>query len=492
VIDDDVGRQALLRNLPPIAIARSVAMPISSDNVALPVQTVRVALQGYDPNGDPLTFDIATPPLRGTATVTGSVLSYTAVRWGTVVGGSPYTGAAERISVRARDGSLASAPVDIVVNVSGFAACEGLTCGNVPPEITTNRAFFIDLRLGAPTGDLLDRLEAFDANRDPLRFTAVTAPAGLTVDPLTGVIRWTATRLNVGDNPLVIEVSDGRAAPARFTRFVRVTSDGSNARPMFTSTPVLATFGAYSYDADAVDPEGLVVVYSLDIAPPGVIVNPLTGLVSGTPPIGAHAVTVRATDVLGAFTQQAFVIVAYGPGPTITSLPLGSATEDVLYSYDAAAVHLVPGEPLTWSIASGPTGMTIDAASGLVSWTPAATDVGPVSVRIAVSDSSGASQEQPYTLGVLSRDQAPRIVTGPVIAARAGDVYVYNVDATDPSLLDVLTFELAKGPSGMTISPLTGVVQWSPSTAGTYPVDVIVRDLSGRTDRQFWSVVVSP
>jgi hypothetical protein len=79
-----------------------------------------------------------------------------------------------------------------------------------------------------------------------------------------------------------------------------------------------------------------------------------------------------------------------------------------------------------------------------------------------------------------------------VIAARAGDLYVYNVDATDPNPTDVLTYELVTGPSGMTVGPLTGVLRWTATSAGSHPVDVVVRDLSGRTDRQSWSIVVTP
>ena len=47
-----------------------------------------------------------------------------------------------------------------------------------------------------------------------------------------------------------------------------------------------------------------------------------------------------------------------------------------------------------------PTGMTINATSGLINWTPATADIGTHPVTVEVTDCNGGSATQSYTLTV--------------------------------------------------------------------------------------------
>ena len=68
-------------------------------------------------------------------------------------------------------------------------------------------------------------------------------------------------------------------------------------------------------------------------------------------------------------------------GLTFRSVPYDRARVNIPYSYDADATGL-PGATIRYSLALSPTGMTIDATTGEVSWTPDATHLGlhPVEV----------------------------------------------------------------------------------------------------------------
>jgi hypothetical protein len=85
--------------------------------------------------------------------------------------------------------------------------------------------------------------------------------------------------------------------------------------------------------------------------------------------------------------------------PTITSTPVTTASDGVLYSYDVEATD-PDGDTLTYSLDVAPAGMSIDPASGLIQWTPAATQVGGNAVTVRASDPDGLFDTQSYTVTV--------------------------------------------------------------------------------------------
>ncbi|MBA7534930.1 hypothetical protein ES705_27180 [subsurface metagenome] len=69
--------------------------------------------------------------------------------------------------------------------------------------------------------------------------------------------------------------------------------------------------------------------------------------------------------------------------PEITSIPNQTATLDVLFTYDVEATD-PDDDILTYSLIDEPTGMLIDGASGLITWTP--NSAGSFGVTVEVSD----------------------------------------------------------------------------------------------------------
>jgi len=87
--------------------------------------------------------------------------------------------------------------------------------------------------------------------------------------------------------------------------------------------------------------------------------------------------------------------------PQITSSPILTATMGSLYSYDVDA-----GDPdndtLSYSLSVYPSGMTINAQSGLIKWTPGTNQTGAQSVNVTVTDGKGGSDSQSYTVTVAA------------------------------------------------------------------------------------------
>ena len=82
--------------------------------------------------------------------------------------------------------------------------------------------------------------------------------------------------------------------------------------------------------------------------------------------------------------------------PTFTSRPVTVAKFDTPYSYQAIAT----GRPTpTYSLTSKPTGMTIDALTGRITWTPTLAQVGAQNVTVHATNSAG-SADQSFTINV--------------------------------------------------------------------------------------------
>ena len=70
----------------------------------------------------------------------------------------------------------------------------------------------------------------------------------------------------------------------------------------------------------------------------------------------------------------------------------------------------------------------------------------------------------------------PGITSAAVTSATKGQLYSYDVNATDPDVGDTLTYSLTTELSGMNINSSTGLITWTPTTSGDYNVTVKASD----------------
>lgn len=344
----------------------------------------------------------------------------------------------------------------------------------------------------------LYQVNATDTNGDPLTFSLITAPSGLTLDD-NGLITWTPTADQFGTNSIALEVTDGRGGRAAQTFEVNVVSQGVNQAPEIVSEPLLGatTNREYRYDAIATDPDGDVILWSLEDAPIGMSIDAETGAVRWVPTleqIGPHDVTLRALDAAGGTTTQTFVMDVRGTNtpPLITSTPRTQTTIDARYTYTPVATD-PDGDLLSFSLLGAPEGITLDAETGLIAWTPTASQQGIQSIDLLVTDGQGGAITQSFSVVVLptAPNGPPVIDSRPAFLAVTGSPYTYEVEAFDPDG-DDLTFSLVDAPDGMTIDPATGLLQWTPdeSQQGATTVKIRVSDPSGGRGSQSFPLLV--
>ena len=145
---------------------------------------------------------------------------------------------------------------------------------------------------------------ALDLDGDPLTFTLIQGPDGMTVDAQTGAVTWTPAAADVDSDPLIslrVEDDKGGVDTQTYRLYVRAT----NRAPQFVSAPGLIAHveAAYTYDAEAEDDAFDRLTYALADGPDGMTIDPGDGTLTWTPDdtdFGAHSVTVTVTDLLGA------------------------------------------------------------------------------------------------------------------------------------------------------------------------------------------------
>jgi hypothetical protein len=192
------------------------------------------------------------------------------------------------------------------------------------------------------------------------------------------------------------------------------------------------------------------------------------------------------------FTYDLVFLGGLNRPPVFTTEPGTEAIVNKTYTYEAHATD-PNGEPLSFSLPTAPAGMTVDAATGRLSWTPTAGDLGNRDVTLRVEDGRGGSAQQHYVLAVTEAppNRPPVFTSTPVVDADVSTLYAYQVTARDADQ-DPLTFAIASGPATMAIDVSSGLVSWTPEVGdlGVQAVSLTVDDGRGGTATQSFNILV--
>lgn len=337
-----------------------------------------------------------------------------------------------------------------------------------------------------------------DNQDDTLTFSLGVFPDGMVIDPLTGVILWTPQPGQEGSHSVSVVVSDDRGGSTSQSYEVVVSEQNLAPVILTESLPDAIRgetyhFGIEAEDANATDQ----LTFSLVTAPSNMVIDPQTGMITWLPvqsQVGLNPVKVRVTDTGGLFDEAEWglLVIHLNRAPVITSTPPLSAEAGAAYRYDVAGSDPDEDDALSFSLVDAPSGMMIDASTGVIHWLPQAEQEGSHPVRVRVEDVAGAFAEQAFELMVSVINQPPEITSVPPAEAAPDETYMYQVIASDPDG-DALVFELPEAPSGMTIHSENGLITWVPaeSQAGIQSVVVTVADGRGGVATQSFQVRVN-
>lgn len=289
-------------------------------------------------------------------------------------------------------------------------------------------------------------VRAVDPEGEDIAFSLLQGPQGMSIGMKTGRIQWVPlrTQARASPYPVTVAVSDGTlAASAGFTILVNSPAEGEgNLSPFFENfnPPREATATeVYTYTVRAKDPEGEPVTFGLEEGPQGMSVEVGSGTIEWVPTCEqatstpyavtvsiadginttstVYGITVRSSSACGSGGgggssgsnggggggggQTFGVPASYGGGGLVPNLPPvfvdfsppRYATATLLYSYVLRAKD-PENNPLTFGIASGPPGMSVEMRSGYLAWVPtiAQATTTPYAVEVTVSDGQNTTR----------------------------------------------------------------------------------------------------
>lgn len=429
-------------------------------------------------NGTDLTFTLDQASIDAGLTVSGTGL----VTW-TPDNGVTSTSVSLSVADGGEDG--ASAAVQNWTITVGSVNDAPVITSEAPTTATEGVEYQYSIQVNDPD----------DANNGTdLIFTPVLVPEGMSVSNM-GLVTWTPAN-GVESANVEVQVRDGGesgALPDSQSWTITVTP--------VNDAPVIDQGESASLTTDedmvqqltltATDIDSETLTWSISSVATNGTATVAAGSVSYTPDAdfnGSDSFTVEVSDGVEADSIQVNVTVnAVNDAAVFTSTPVTSATEGQLYSYQAAATD-VDSDELSFSLPVKPAGMSINATTGEMTWTPA-NGVESANVTVRVNDGT-TDTNQSFTIAVTPVNDAPVITSSPVTTATEGQAYSYLVTATDMDS-ETLTFSLISAPEGMDINAETGAISWTPANgveSASVTVEVSDGDLS---DDQTFTISVS-
>ncbi|HEU4768602.1 MAG TPA: RHS repeat-associated core domain-containing protein [Pyrinomonadaceae bacterium] len=244
----------------------------------------------------------------------------------------------------------------------------------------------------------------------------------------------------------------------------------------------------YTYDVEAVDPDGDALTYSLTTLPLGMMIDATTGLITWpvtTRNVGDHPVAIRVQDPHGAFDTQSFTLTILNQNQA----PIVSAGDDQIVAVNGTATlnGTVTDDGLprnatvtsTWSMVSGP-GLVSFANDSSPSTTATFSEAGTYVLRLTATDTAlTASDETVVT--VTPPNRAPEVNAGADFAVTLPGTARLNGTVTDDGLplnsTVTVTWSQVSGPGTTTfVNAASAVTTATFSEAGTYVLRLSASD----------------
>ncbi|MEL6104395.1 MAG: CARDB domain-containing protein, partial [Planctomycetota bacterium] len=316
-----------------------------------------------------------------------------------------------------------------------------------------------------------------------------------------------------------IESAGGFTLPAGYeVNFTAVSEFSSNVNIQITDTRLDRAAQALSYEV-VITNQGdhdLLLPMSLVLTPEGDVGRAVPGQTSVAMADGAwlfdladnvpgdvrlspgESTTAKTLRVLGPDDSSAdFVpgfLAAASPNlrPEFTTFPPETIVAGATYEYEARAED-PDGVAIRYLLRDAPDGMTVDASTGMVSWSTSI-DVGESQqVELYAIDSRGGLARQRWEITVAGADRAPSFVQPPDSASMNENqtlVLPIQVIDADSANIDIWVENL---PPGAFLDPSDNTLYWSPgeNAAGVYADVTLVAHDGVNTVRHTFDLTVS-
>jgi hypothetical protein len=307
-------------------------------------------------------------------------------------------------------------------------------------------------------------------------------PPGLTLNSTTGLIKGSPTLSGTFTVAVAATGEGGTSLP----QSVVFTIKPSALAPLVTSPGTASgnVGSLFSYQIDATNPP-LVTRDAVNL-PPGLVVNPFTGQITGTPTtVGTTVASLVATNGVGAGPTRDLTIVI-GPSlsaPVISGAMSVSGQVGVSFSYGITA----SGTPTSYELTGAPAWMLLNTTTGVITGTP--TSPGSFAVSAVARNAAGVSAPFPMTVNVAPAANTPVITSSQTASGTVGVPFVKYTIASNPQATSYLATGL---PPGLSLSGTLGEITGTPTASGTFPVSIFGTNANGQGATVKVTITISP
>ncbi len=313
--------------------------------------------------------------------------------------------------------------------------------------------------------------------------TSGALPTGLSIAGATGVISGTPTAAGTFNFDVTATDTVGSTTTNSYTVVINIAVSVSPATLPDTTQNI-----AYNQTVSASNGTGAKTFsISSGSLPTGLSINAGTGVISGTPTTaGTYNFTVTATDSVGGTGSQAYTVVIASP-ISVTPASLPDTTLNVAYSQTVSASNGTGAKTFAVSSGSLPTGLSLDANTGVISGTPSAS--GTYNFDVTATDTVTATGTTSYTVVIN-----PLMVISPASLPDHTINVAYSQTVSKTNGTGAATFAVTSGalPTGLSINAGTGVISGTPTATGTFNFDITATDTVGSTTTKSYSIVMNP
>ena len=375
------------------------------------------------------------------------------------------------LTVNIKTGLISGTPANVGISMVTLTAANVGGTGSMTLALTINPPAPVITSHASALGTAGKAFSySITASNKPTSFGASGLPAGLSVNAQTGLI------------------SGSPAAAGILPATISATNAGGTGSlalllTVYPSSPVVTSASsasgsvgkAFSY---AITASNNPTSFGASGLPTGLSVNTKTGLISGTPTsVALSTVTLTAVNT-GGTGAMAFTLNVNPPAPVITSPAGATGKVGSAFSYAIAASN----NPTSFGAAGLPTGLSVNAQTGLISGSPAVAGVLPATISATNAGGTGS-----LALLLTVYPSSPVVTSASSAKGTAGQAFSYSITASNKPT----SFGAAGLPAGLSVNAQTGLISGTPASVALSTVTLTAANAGG-TGAMAFTLNVNP